>query len=108
MRLADVRFGADGVYLLEQFRRFDPDRRTGGTAVDASHERQPIAQVALDWIAGRRMRVLAGVRLPGCALFLAEQPRQPSRRAMMLRLRIGTEEIAPTHDPGLARLSFVE
>src|ERR1700730_15545704 len=45
--LAHTRADAYRPGLLEQFRRVDPDRGPGRAAMNASHEGQPVAQIAL-------------------------------------------------------------
>src|SRR5215469_15704369 len=109
MRLAYVRLGADRVELLEQLGGFDPDSGSGGTAMDASHEGQPIAQIALDRKARRDMAVpflRRGVRLT--LLPPTQQPlEQPSGGAVRGH-RVGPEKTASAGDRTLARLRLIE
>src|SRR5216683_2094085 len=113
--LAHTRADAYRAGLLEQFRRVDPDRRPGWAAMNASHERQPVAQIAL--YGKRRGYVLRtigssdGNRLAFAPPLApaAEQPLQKPRFADIVRRhRVGPEEIRVAHRMALARLRPVE
>src|SRR5216683_2272073 len=113
--LAHTRADAYRAGLLEQFRWVDPDRRPGWAAMNASHEGQPVAQIAL--YGKRRGHVLGAIgSSDGNRLAFApplapaaEQPLQKPRFADIVRRhRVGPEEIRVAHRMALARLRPVE